>query len=83
MSKNRGSVSGKISLYHSVVQYVSPILQDWQRFLIDGLHFSRNGSEYFGAQLWPVIDNLTKDLPTKLPIWSEINNNNPQALLSR
>ena len=56
-------------------------LQDWQKFLLDGVHLSRLGSEHLEAQLWPILDHLTKDLPMKLPVWSEIDNNNPQELL--
>ena len=56
-------------------------LQDWQKFLLDGLHLSRLGSEHLETQLWPTLDHLTKDLPVKLPVWSEIDSNNPQELL--
>ena len=56
-------------------------LQDWQKFLRDGVHLSRLGSEHLEAQLWPILDHITKDLPMKLPIWSEIDNSNPQQPL--
>jgi len=49
----------------------------WHSFFCDGLHFSRNGSEFFYSQLWPLVESRVKDLPFMYPHWGDVNEHDP------
>lgn len=48
-------------------------LQNWQRFLCDGLHFSKEGHELVVRHLMPVLQPKIDALPIQMPIWKDID----------
>ncbi|XP_064644384.1 isoamyl acetate-hydrolyzing esterase 1 homolog [Lineus longissimus] len=56
-------------------------VDDWPKFMGDGLHFSKKGSEFVFNKLWPSIDRRTKHLPFTLPDYKDINYTNPEESL--
>lgn len=46
--------------------------------LNDGLHLSPRGSEYLFDLLKPIVTKVTSDLPMLYPLWSDVDNENPQ-----
>ncbi|XP_013781624.1 isoamyl acetate-hydrolyzing esterase 1 homolog isoform X2 [Limulus polyphemus] len=61
-----------INLYAAMMQDVK-----WQRFLGDGLHFSSEGSSFVFKLLWPSIEKRVAHLQQILPLWSDINREDP------
>lgn len=55
----------------------------WEEMLNDGLHLSPLGSEFLFELLKPSINKLTSELPMQLPLWADIDNQNPHALLDK
>ncbi|RUS69497.1 hypothetical protein EGW08_022744 [Elysia chlorotica] len=59
----------KVDVYSRMVKEV-----DYQKYLSDGLHFSVKGSQLLFSLLWPIVQDLTSDLPELLfPRWDAIN----------
>ena len=49
---------------------------------MDGIHFAKEGAEFFEKRLWPHIYKITKDLPAILPDWKDVDNDNPSDALA-
>ncbi|XP_071788537.1 LOW QUALITY PROTEIN: isoamyl acetate-hydrolyzing esterase 1 homolog [Asterias amurensis] len=52
--------------------------QNWQRFLVDGLHLSEEGSRFLGQHLLRMAEVKTSKLSTQLPDWKDIDVANPE-----
>ena len=57
------------------------LVQDWTRYLSDGLHFSPSGAECFGQLLWPAVRKRTSHLAAILPNFADVDPDNPAAAL--
>ena len=44
---------------------------NWPKMLIDGLHFSPEGAQFYYELLKPHLEHLTYDIPTMLPLWRD------------
>ena len=70
---------------HELIQYFSVSLnicfQRWDQLLNDGLHFSAAGSRFVDSVLWPAINKRTSHLPMVLPLWDQVDYENPEASL--
>ena len=53
----------------------------WHSFFCDGLHFSRNGSEFVFSRLWPLVEQRAVDLPFKYPHWKDVDEQDPKTSL--
>ncbi|GFS26526.1 isoamyl acetate-hydrolyzing esterase 1, partial [Elysia marginata] len=59
----------KVDIYSEMMKEV-----DYQKYLHDGLHFNKKGSQLLFNQLWPVVEDLTSHLPELLfPRWDAID----------
>ena len=55
--------------------------QNWQRFLVDGLHLSEDGSRFLAKHLLKMVTSRTSHLPEQLPDWKDIDLANPEKSL--
>ncbi|XP_022107886.1 isoamyl acetate-hydrolyzing esterase 1 homolog, partial [Acanthaster planci] len=55
--------------------------QNWQRFLVDGLHLSAEGSRFLAGHLLEMAAIRTNHLPDQLPDWKDIDVANPEKSL--
>ncbi|XP_076366582.1 isoamyl acetate-hydrolyzing esterase 1 homolog isoform X2 [Tachypleus tridentatus] len=61
-----------INLYAAMMQDVN-----WEKFLVDGLHFASEGSLFVFNLLWFSIEKKVAHLQQILPTWSDINREDP------
>ncbi|RXG69855.1 Isoamyl acetate-hydrolyzing esterase 1-like protein [Armadillidium vulgare] len=59
---------------------------DWKEFLIDGLHFSKKGSEFVASQIIPTLkvlfancNDIIKDKDGIMPLWNDVSNEDPET----
>ncbi|KAL3837171.1 hypothetical protein ACJMK2_022547 [Sinanodonta woodiana] len=57
--------------------------EDWKSCLNDGLHLATRGSLLLFDLLQPILDKLTSELPMIYNLWSEVDNENPNATLDK
>ena len=50
--------------------------------LSDGLHLSKEGGESVFQQIWPWLEEKTKDLSTIFPLWDEVDYRDPAKTLT-
>ncbi|XP_019632842.1 PREDICTED: isoamyl acetate-hydrolyzing esterase 1 homolog [Branchiostoma belcheri] len=55
--------------------------KDWRKFLSDGLHLSREGSQFLARCLSPIAQDKTDHLPFIFPHWDSIDTSNPEKSL--
>lgn len=52
--------------------------QNWESFLSDGLHLSKEGNRFVAAQVIPVLDTKLANLSQVLPDWKDVDPKNPE-----
>ncbi|CAL1278322.1 unnamed protein product [Larinioides sclopetarius] len=62
-----------IEEYSENLEEMIKYLQDWPRFLIDGLHISPDGAELTYELLWPILKKKIDPSEMLLPYWRDIN----------
>ncbi|XP_071941212.1 isoamyl acetate-hydrolyzing esterase 1 homolog [Antedon mediterranea] len=55
--------------------------KNWERFLIDGLHLSIEGSRFLEKNLSALVLKKTSKLPVLFPDWKDINPDHPEDSL--
>nr|XP_006824203.1 PREDICTED: isoamyl acetate-hydrolyzing esterase 1 homolog [Saccoglossus kowalevskii] len=56
--------------------------QNWERFLLsDGIHLSVDGAKLLHQHLLPIVLKKTSHLPTRFPLWRDVDDMHPENSL--
>ncbi|PFX28179.1 Isoamyl acetate-hydrolyzing esterase 1-like [Stylophora pistillata] len=55
---------------------------NWESFLSDGLHFSKEGNQFVAQQVIPVLDTKLGKLPMIFPDWKDVDPKHPDKYFS-
>ncbi|KAL9962966.1 hypothetical protein ACROYT_G032124 [Oculina patagonica] len=77
-SPNSTELSAVDARYSGRMAEISWLLMNWESFLSDGLHLSKEGNRFVASQVISILETKLAQLPEIFPDWKDIDPKHPE-----